>query len=173
MASAMLISRSDLRTRRGHAGPGLATPGAQCAGLRSFRLAFVPRAAPPDARELYAHAAAVLAPPRVVSPCGGTGELPARHSFLSVDLEDGLILSALKVADDRDSLVLRVFNAAGHTRRLTVRCRPDVLALWRVDLAERRIDRRADAPEAARIDVPRGRIESLELALRPTEAAGA
>src|SRR5262249_42981399 len=73
------LSRNDLSTRRGHAGPGLPTPGAQCLGAHEFRFAFVPRTAPPWPHELYSLARTFLSPPRIVSPCGGDGRLPASH----------------------------------------------------------------------------------------------
>ena len=36
------LSRDDLHCRRGHAGPGLSTPGAQCPGRHTFEYALVP-----------------------------------------------------------------------------------------------------------------------------------
>src|SRR6185503_5271616 len=66
------LSRDDLATRPGgHAGPGLATPGAQCPGRHVFRFAFQPRGAPPSEAALHAAARDFLSPPRVVSPAGG------------------------------------------------------------------------------------------------------
>jgi 2-O-(6-phospho-alpha-D-mannosyl)-D-glycerate hydrolase len=112
------LSRNDLTTRRGHAGPGLRTPGAQCQGRREFRFAFVPRGTPPSARELFATARSFLSPPRLVAASAGSGGLPPRHSFLRMESEPpGAVLSACKVADDGQGVVLRVFNSgAGRTR---------------------------------------------------------
>src|SRR5690606_10187728 len=36
------LSRADLRTRRGHAGPTFETPGAQCPGAHRFELSLIP-----------------------------------------------------------------------------------------------------------------------------------
>lgn len=109
------LSRDDLATRRGNAGPSLETPGAQCPGAHEFRFAFVPRSEPPDERALCDLGRRFLASPGVVVGTNGPrGDSPLerRHSFVSVecDPKHAVALSALKKADDRDSVILRVFN---------------------------------------------------------------
>jgi alpha-mannosidase len=109
------LSREDLATRRGNAGPSLPTPGAQCLGSHEFRFAFVPRAEPPTESELCDLGRRFLAPPSVVVGTNGpAGDSPLgrRHSFLTLECEPkgAVALSALKKADDRDSVILRVFN---------------------------------------------------------------
>jgi mannosylglycerate hydrolase len=129
------LSRNDLSTRRGHAGPGLATPGAQCLGSHEFRFAFVPRATPPVPRELYSLARGFLSPPRIISPCGGDGRLPATRSFLRVDGES--VLSAVKIADDGVRISLRVFNPNATEDRVTVTVPDSTTAVHLADLEER------------------------------------
>ena len=106
------LSRDDLVTRpSGHAGPGVSTPGAQCLGTHTFRLAFEPRGAEPSGAALFARAAAFTSPPLVVSTGSPGGSLPARGSFLNVDaVRGGAVLSACKMADDRNSVIVRLFN---------------------------------------------------------------
>ena len=114
------LSRDDLSTRRGHAGPELEVPGAQCHGRHVFEYALV--LGDPDDAELLRHSqdyrfdfvegapGAQLEPP--LAEVGGE-----------------LVFSALKAAEDGDGVVLRVFAAgAGSEQQLppgTERCRLD------------------------------------------------
>ena len=161
------LSRDDLATRRGHAGPGLATPGAQCLGSHAFRLAFVPRAAPPSAGDLFKIARRFLAPPRLFPAGGGDGRLPAIASFLRLEGGAGtnVVLSACKLADDRSSVMLRVFEAGGGTETLAVSAGVPIRSAHLVDLAERRQE--ACRVEGNRVEliVQPFRIATLELEL--------
>ena len=156
------LSRDDLKTRRGHAGPGLETPGAQCLGQQVFRLAFAPRAAPPTEAQLYQQARAFLAPPRFFGPAGRHGRLPNRHSFLEItsDPPGAAILSALKRADDRDSLILRVFNSGDAEARVTL---GGLSAAHRTDLREQRGEALTLQEGRAILSLGARRIETVEL----------
>jgi alpha-mannosidase len=103
------LSRDDLALRpSGHAGPGLATPGAQCLGRHQFRLGFEPRARRPPASGLFARAAAFVAPPLVVPAVGAGGTLAPFDAFLAV--EGRAVLSACHRAHDAHGTILRLFN---------------------------------------------------------------
>ncbi len=159
------LSRDDLSTRRGHAGPGLATPGAQCLGAHAFRVAFAPRGLPPAPKDLYAVARSVVSPPRVFSPCGGSGELPPSGSFLrvSADPDADLVLSACKRADAGEGIVLRVFNAGDRPQTIAVTSADRLDAAWRVDLAEHGVRACALTETGAEVTVGAHRIETLLL----------
>jgi alpha-mannosidase len=158
------LSRDDLTTRKGHAGPGLPTPGAQCLGPHEFRFAFVPRAAPPLSEELYALARAFLSPPRILSACGGDGRLPASRSFLRV--AGGGVLSALKIADDGARIALRWFNPADTEDRVSVTVPEGTTTVHLADLSER--DRVACPVHDGRVSVVLGphRIRTMTFAVR-------
>jgi alpha-mannosidase len=162
------LSRDDLDTREGHAGPGLPTPGAQCLGTHEFRFAFVPRAAPPPPGELFRTARALLAPPRLFSPCGGDGTWPLAQSWfqLGSDPDASVILSACKVADERNTVVLRVFNAMDESASLTLRPPVDVTAAYLTDLAEHRESECSAAQRGVRVDLAPHRIQTMEFVPR-------
>ncbi|HVL66169.1 MAG TPA: glycosyl hydrolase-related protein [Vicinamibacterales bacterium] len=107
------LSRDDLATRpHGHAGPGLATPGAQCLGVYEFAVAFEPLPHAPAMADLYASARALTTPPRMAVADAPGGGLPPRMEMLGLDSGGGdVILSALKKTDARESLTVRAFNA--------------------------------------------------------------
>ncbi len=139
------LSRDDLQTRRGNAGPSLETPGAQCLGAHEFRFAFAPRAEPPTEGALCDLGRRFLAAPSVVVGTNGTGGesmLPRRHSFLSVECDPrhGAVLSALKKADDRDRVVLRVFNPGEGAVRVRVTSDRKLTTAFQTNLREQRQD---------------------------------
>lgn len=116
------LSRNDLATRpSGNAGPPIATPGAQCLGAHRFEVAFQPRAAPPEAGDLVQSARSHLIRPSVVTVRRRDGTGPASRSFVAAHRPRGtVVLSALKRAEDRPGLVLRVFNPADAAAEVTV-----------------------------------------------------
>jgi alpha-mannosidase len=160
------LSRDDLATRQGHAGPGLATPGAQCLGPHTFRVAFVPRAHPPSAARLFGIARAFLEPPRLFPSASGDGTVPPRGSFLRLEASpDTLVLSACKPADDRAATVLRLFEAGGQTTSLRATAALPIRAVHIGDLAERREEACAGGRDGVDVIVGPYRITTLVLDL--------
>ncbi len=105
------LSRDDFAGRRGHAGPGLATPEAQMPGEWRFAYAIVPHAGTwrdGDAlvpRQAEAFAGGVRAWPTVLH----TGELPTTWSLLRLT-PPALRLSGIKLAEDGGGLIVRWYN---------------------------------------------------------------
>ena len=162
------LSRNDLSTRRGHAGAGLPTPGAQCLGNHEFRFALVPRATPPSPRELYSLARGFLSPPRIVSPCGGDGRLPASRSFVNIDGES--VLSAFKIAGDGSRISLRLFNPNATEDRVTVTVPDITTAVHLADLEERVVAACPVEDGLVRLVLGPHRIQTLTLAVRALPA---
>ena len=112
------LSRNDLPARKGHAGPPLPTPGAQCPGRQVSEYAIIPHEG--GWEDACAEAHRFYAPLRARWNAQGAGFLPASGSVL--DLEgDGLVVTALKRAEDGNGLVVRLYNildepAAGRLR---------------------------------------------------------
>lgn len=101
------LSRDDLRCRRGHAGPAVETPGAQCLGKHTFEYALVPHAGGWEACLAQAHA--FNAPLRAISTGIHSGQLPPQLSFVGVE-PSSLIISAIKQAEHGDGLIVRFYN---------------------------------------------------------------
>jgi alpha-mannosidase len=110
------LSRSDLTTRRGGAGPALQTPGAQCLGMHTCQYAIIPHAGTWRDHGMINQAHAFAAPLRALQTAPNkSGSLPARYSFLSIKA-DNLLLSALKKSEEGDAAVLRFYETSGsHT----------------------------------------------------------
>ncbi len=164
------LSREDLATRHGNAGPALPTPGAQCLGVHEFRFAFAPRVAPPTESELCDLGRRFLAPPRVVVGTNGPRQgapLPRRHSFLTVECvpERAAVLSALKKADDRDSAILRVFNPSPEPARITFGRDQGVAEAFLTNLREQRQGAIATTNGRAATTMGAEKIATLEIAI--------
>ncbi len=95
------LSRMDLTTRPNHAGPGLATPGAQCIRTFEANISLLPGADPRAARD---------AELGLLSAIAGDSPMTAGNERL-LELEPReLVLSALKPAEDGEGFVMRVLN---------------------------------------------------------------
>ncbi|HLS47309.1 MAG TPA: glycoside hydrolase family 38 C-terminal domain-containing protein, partial [Gemmatimonadales bacterium] len=142
------LSREDLLTRPGHAGWPVPTPGAQCLGSDRLELALAPVVRHDLNRgrvhELWENA---FLPP-AARWLRDAGELAAPD--LSVELDGkGLILSAVKPADDGKGTILRCYNPGTSLRRGRWRIRPAPRRAWLV---------RADESGEARIALDRGTV---------------
>lgn len=109
------LSRNDLAVRKGHAGPEISTPEAQCPGRHSFEYAVVPYSGDWQSAGIYREAEEFWLPleARAVQQedVGEPATKGASGSFLEVGGE-GVVLSALKKAGDKDGLILRLFNSS-------------------------------------------------------------
>ncbi|MCP4005119.1 MAG: hypothetical protein GY725_13070 [bacterium] len=95
------LSRPDLRSRPGPAGPGTDTPGSQCPGLFTARLSLFADLDPAAARESELGLRAVA--------CGETPIVEEGQPLVQVE-PSSLLLSALKPAENGTGLVLRLSN---------------------------------------------------------------
>ncbi|HSK51546.1 MAG TPA: glycoside hydrolase family 38 C-terminal domain-containing protein [Clostridia bacterium] len=96
------LSRDDLATRPGHAGPGVPTPEAQMPGQATFEYALrVGVAAESDTALL--RASADYRTPVVLGPAGAEGGPALR-------VEGEVVVSALKLAEDGRGAILRAFD---------------------------------------------------------------
>ena len=98
------LSRGDLPERKGHAGPELATPSAQCIGSRAYRYAVIPLDEATDVTHAGRSVHEWLSPPLVV-----LGDGRARSFVSFTDGATPLVLSALRAGPD-GGLVVRVAN---------------------------------------------------------------
>ena len=101
------LSRCDLHSRRGDAGPELPTPGAQCLGTHDFHYAIVPHSGNWEVPSLHAHEFNNAL--RSFATGVHVGHLPAQMSFLSIT-PSWIPVSAIKPAHDASALVVRLYN---------------------------------------------------------------
>jgi alpha-mannosidase len=159
------LSRNDLATRpSGHAGPPVATPGAQCHGLHRFAIGFQPRAGAPAATALAGRARAHNIPPRVVTVRTHRGVAPLTRSFVHLDRITGdVVLSALKKAELRDSVVVRLFNPDDAAASASICVDANVRRAHVVNLLEERLSEIPIAGGAIPVTLGPHEIKTIEV----------
>jgi alpha-mannosidase len=123
------LSRGDLPERKGHAGPALTTPSAQCIGSREYRYCVVPLGGdvtlPTAARQIR----------EFLSPAWSAQGDAALRSFYSVDGDPAVQPSALRAGRD-GTIVARLFNPAREPASATLRFARAAIDARAVDLRE-------------------------------------
>jgi alpha-mannosidase len=144
------LSRDDFPCRRGHAGPGLAVPGAQCPGRHTFRYALIPHAG--DWRAAFAEADAFQTDLRALATPPHPGSLPPALSFVQID-PPTLRLSALKPPEEGEGLILRIWNIEDRPVEGTIRFWRPFARAARVNMAEAAVEELASATDTLRLPV--------------------
>ncbi|HZD58486.1 MAG TPA: glycoside hydrolase family 38 C-terminal domain-containing protein, partial [Anaerolineales bacterium] len=127
------LSRGDLSTRKGHAGPMIATPEAQMPGKYTFKYSILPHQN--SLLDVYYQARAFNTPMKALAAAPHSGALPRTTSFVQVALRD-LVVSSLKAAEDGKGWIIRGYNLSGEKRHLSLRTLVPFDHVARVNLAE-------------------------------------
>jgi alpha-mannosidase len=167
------LSKADLETRFGHAGPGLPTPEAQCIGRHVFEYAIMPhnggwtQGGVLEEAERYI-APAICAQVRYDRDARDFDAMGPSDSFLSLE-PSGLMVSALKKAEHSDALIVRLYNPTSEAIIAHLGLDRSVREVRPVDLAEREIVSPAILPDddgVATLEVGGYQICSLKLMIR-------
>ncbi len=151
------LSRPNVATRKGPAGPTVETPGAQCIGRHVFEYAVVPHEGGWESAFLEAHR---FSRPMRATVAAGSGALPAAGSLVESKPAQ-LVVSAVKAAEDGRGLVVRVYNAGDRAVHGRVRLAEPHGQVQLVNLNEERL---AEAPVEdgwVRVNARRNEIVSL------------
>ncbi len=143
MRSVGWLSRDDLTTRRGHAGPMLATPQAQMPGLARYEYALLPYdpgQGGDSSLRAFQHAFSFSTPMRAVGAPLHAGSLPARASLIAVSPQ-AFHITAIKTAEDGRGWVVRGYNLTSQPIQVTLFPWRPHPAVARVDLREQVIER--------------------------------
>ena len=123
------LSRGDLPERKGHAGPALATPSAQCIGEGEYHYSVVPLGGDMSLARAAREIREWLSP-----PWNGRGDDGAR-SFYAVEGDTAVQPSALRAGPD-GAVIARLFNPSRGTASATLRFARRALDARAVDLRE-------------------------------------
>jgi alpha-mannosidase len=135
------LSRGDLATRHGHAGPMEHTPEAQCLGHHEFDYALVPHSGTWDAedalvlREAQAFNLPVIT--RAMIAETHEGELSSTASLLEVSPRE-LVLSSIKRSNDGSGVVVRVYNPLARVVEANIRPGFSFTRVYKANLLEER-----------------------------------
>ena len=116
------LSRGDLSTRHGHAGPMEYTPEAQCQGHHEFDYALVPHNGEWQAEHalVLREAQAFNTPVRAIVTEQHPGQQPSRAALVEVEPPE-LVVSAIKRANAGEGLIVRVYNPLDHAVEASLR----------------------------------------------------
>lgn len=134
------LSRGDLLTRPGHAGPAIKTPDAQCLGTHTFKYAVMIHngdwLSALVQRYAHEHNVSVL-----VSRWDGKdgAELQPSMSFLSLE-PPAAFMTALKKCEWRDSLIARFYNSSSEPQDAILRPFKKPTGAWLTNLNEERLN---------------------------------
>jgi mannosylglycerate hydrolase len=124
------LSRGDLPERRGHAGPELATPSAQCIGTRAYRYTVVPLDDQTDVTRAARVVHEWLSPPLMV-----LGDGRPRSGISFVEPVTPLVVTSLRAGPD-GTLVVRIANPGRDEASGTLRFNRAIRSSRPVDLRE-------------------------------------
>jgi mannosylglycerate hydrolase len=127
------LARPSLPNRRGQAGPPIPVPGAQCLGKHAFHYSLIPHAGGWESAFAQAHRFAH--PLRSVTTAAGKGQLASTASILSIAPET-IVLSALRMAEDGQGIIVRLYNIAPQPTQGEVRLEEPYGAVEVVNLNE-------------------------------------
>ena len=116
------LSRGDLPSRKGHAGPMERTPEAQCLGHHEFDYALVPHSGNWEAEEalVLREAQAFNTPVRVQVSEQHEGQLLSRSTLVEVEPHT-LVVSAIKQSETGQGVIVRIYNPLSHIVQATIR----------------------------------------------------
>ena len=144
------LSRGDLPERRGHAGPELKTPSAQCIGARDYRYTVVPLDERTDVTQATRAIREWLSPP---VPISGSGQARCVLSF--VDPATPVLLSALRAGPD-GGIAMRLMNPGRDKAVAAIRFGRPIRAAGQADLREGEISLGNTGLEIIRTAAPLG-----------------
>jgi alpha-mannosidase/mannosylglycerate hydrolase len=140
------------------------TPEAQCKGTLTVEYALLPFAQNKADRERAVRQAYAYAAGMQAAVCGAThgGINPADGSTFGLS-GSGFIVSAQKMAEERDTVILRVFNPYTYDGKMKLDLAGRFGAVYAVNLAEERQNRIPVRNRAVTVSVPAKKIVTVEL----------
>ena len=130
------LSRDDIEPdRRGNAGPTIATPEAQCPGAHTFDFAVMPYAGGWLDADVAGASTRWRCPPLSIQ--GVAGPAAAGAWLLRCD-EPRVRVTAIKRHEERDTLIVRLYNLGGEAVEAPLAFGREVAAVWSADLLEER-----------------------------------
>lgn len=153
------LSQMNFRTRKQPAGPLIKTPGAQCRGRHSFEYAVIPHAG--DWTNAYKEAHFFVNRLWAFETDFHKGGLPPECSFVEVE-PSSLVVSAVKVAENKRSVVVRVYNTTSRNVEGRVRLYKPFSKAYLVDLKEEPLEEAKPGSDGwIRLNVKGGKIVTL------------
>jgi len=157
------LSRDDLLTRKGDAGWPFPTPEAQCLGKHTFELALA-FGSRRDNPWLGVQEALLFNRPPIVFQVPGNPRSPLLRGFSLLTIDNPyIVMSALKKSEDRDDVVLRLYNPTPEKQRCRLSFGQTVLLLKELTLLEEELSVSPLSTQTVEFDFEPYEIKTLGL----------
>jgi mannosylglycerate hydrolase len=156
------LSRADLSSRQGGAGPELRAPGAQMHGTHTFEYSIIPHAGSWEQAKAHVPAVQRVRPMRARWNQHGLGRLPADGQLLRVE-SPMFPVSAIKRGEDGDGIIVRVYNIASADAETTVDMPPVPGAASRTNLNEEHLGDAERGADGVRVAARTNEIVTLRV----------
>jgi len=155
------LSRDDFPSRRhSNAGPTLPTPDAQCPGEQVFDYAVLPYQGDWLTADVAGESRRWRVPPLTMQ---GVDDLHHPGAWLMERPAPEIVVTAIKRSEDRDSLIVRLYNLAPNTISGPLRFGRPPTGAWRASLLEERADALAIDGETIALELGAHEIFTLEV----------
>jgi alpha-mannosidase len=155
------ISRDDFSTRRGHAGPMLATPGAQMHGTHVFAYSLIPHSGKWE--KAMAEGYGFSSPMIGVTSQQQEGMLSSTSSFIHIE-PDAFRITAIKPSEDGDGWILRGANLTDELLKCRVQFHLPVKEVRFASLAEETLEELPVSSESSiSFDAPPHKVITLKI----------
>jgi len=154
------LSKGDLLTRPGHAGPEIPTPDAQCLGPQTFELAVFPHAG------TWSDAGVIRAALEWAVPVVAHEDIPHKGElqpeFSLVEVRGDALFSTFKRSEDGRCAVLRLYNPSSREAEVEVIFGKPPARIWKARLDETEIE---ELPTGSTLKLRLGpcKVETLKL----------
>ncbi len=157
------LSRDDLSTRSMKvAGPMIPTPDAQCIGLHRFELGLLPFTDDSVSSDVRQRSAMFRVHPVSIQGSPLT-DSDRRHGLLEVS-GTGIATSAIKKHDERDTLIVRLYNTTGTDQTAALTTDQPIARAWETSLLEVRLDAVPSSASLVEYGLGPHQIATLEIA---------
>jgi mannosylglycerate hydrolase len=154
------LSRDDISSRRGGAGPQLRTPGAQMLGRHVSNYSIIPHAGDWAWSGAYGQAVQHLRPMRARWNRRGLGHIDFEGSLLRVS-SPAFAVSAIKRAEDGDGVVVRLYNTLDEPAETQVDVPTATGDVSRISLDEEMLERLQRDADGVTVRARRNEIVTL------------
>jgi alpha-mannosidase len=154
------LSRNDLRSRRGEAGPVVPAAGGQALGEHVFDYSLIPHSSGWQNAAPLARSFGIMM--RSQRTANHKGKLPLRGRFVRVD-PDCLVVSSVKLAETGNAVIMRLYNPAEEHVEANIEFYRQFKAVGLANLREETLDVLARDARNIRLTLRPAQIITLKL----------
>ncbi len=126
----------EINSRLGDAGPKIYTPDAQCLRQMKFSYAVYPHSGNYETGEVVKVADMYNTDPIVIQSSQSNGALPSSFSFINIEGNENIKVTAMKRSLDKKAITLRLYNASEKTHDFKVNSALDIEKITRTNFLE-------------------------------------